>query len=271
MKFVAIMGTNREGKTLAVVRAIETRLMQKAKSQGMESPSFTYIFLKNEDIRTCTGCHQCIFTGEARCPLKNDAVADIVSRMEAADAVVFASPGYMMNVTGIMKQFLDRVAYNCHRPRFFRQKALLVANSSQWATKETIKAMESFAGGSGFEIAGRLTTSYLPIPMRPEAVAKEDAKVEQMADHLWDKLCTRAPRPPIGLGDLMQFAAMKHLSDKFPARCSADHAFFSKICATGLRHWYVPVRIKPAALLMKTLMMPFVKSSMNKMFLYEET
>jgi multimeric flavodoxin WrbA len=32
---------------------------------------------------------------------------------------VFASPIYVEDVNGAMKNFIDRMAYNCHRPRFF--------------------------------------------------------------------------------------------------------------------------------------------------------
>lgn len=33
--------------------------------------------------------------------------------------VVFATPNYSLNVSGIMKTFLDRLAFVFHRPRFF--------------------------------------------------------------------------------------------------------------------------------------------------------
>ena len=115
MRIVAIMGTNRNGRTREVVEKIDSIFQAKGE------PAFEYVYLKDKDIRFCTGCHNCIFVGEDRCPLKDD-IRGIEETMMEADAVIFASPAYMMNVTAYMKNFLDRVAYHCHRPVFLRQE-----------------------------------------------------------------------------------------------------------------------------------------------------
>ena len=39
--------------------------------------------------------------------------------MMASDGVVFATPNYSFHVSGLMKLFVDRLAFNFHRPRFF--------------------------------------------------------------------------------------------------------------------------------------------------------
>jgi multimeric flavodoxin WrbA len=36
--------------------------------------------------------------------------------MQEADGVIFASPGYTANVSGLMKNLMDRLAYTAHRP-----------------------------------------------------------------------------------------------------------------------------------------------------------
>jgi multimeric flavodoxin WrbA len=47
--------------------------------------------------------------------------------MHAADGVIFATPVYVMNVSALMKTFIDHFSYIYHRPRFFDKKALLLS------------------------------------------------------------------------------------------------------------------------------------------------
>lgn len=263
MQITAIMGTNRDGHTQENVRRIE------AFFQEQEPIQFNWVFLKDKDIRTCTGCHNCIFSGEQFCPLKHDDVARIVAQMKSSDAVIFASPGYMMNVTGIMKQFLDRVAYNCHRPSFFSQKALLVSNSSPWSTKAAVQAMQSFVEASGFDIVEDLQTAYFPIQMTAIATAKEDRKVQDSAARFYQSIKQQTPRKPIGMGGLMQFASMQYISSLAPQLFKADNDFFNALRNKGMKHWYIPVRIKPFPFFMSKLMMPMIKSSIRKTFVPE--
>lgn len=62
-------------------------------------------------LKPCTGCMSCSMTGT--CPIKDD-VAGIQKKMLAADGFVYASPNYMMNVSGHMKMFMDRCFTHVH-------------------------------------------------------------------------------------------------------------------------------------------------------------
>ena len=62
-------------------------------------------------LNPCTGCMACSRTGT--CVIKDD-VAGIQKKMLAADGLVYASPNYMMNVSGHMKMFMDRCFTHVH-------------------------------------------------------------------------------------------------------------------------------------------------------------
>ena len=47
--------------------------------------------------------------------------------MDAADGIIFASPVYVNDVSGIAKTWIDRLAYVCHRPAFAGKCAYLIA------------------------------------------------------------------------------------------------------------------------------------------------
>ncbi|WP_269850614.1 flavodoxin family protein [Methanosarcina horonobensis] len=90
--------------------------------QDLGNIEFEYLMLKDADLSQCHGCFVCFTTGENHCPCKDDAPA-IEQKMHSADGVIFATPVYGMNVSALMKTFIDRFSYIFHRPRFFDKKS----------------------------------------------------------------------------------------------------------------------------------------------------
>jgi hypothetical protein len=107
MKVIAIIGSPRKGNTYRAIRRIEENM----KTTG--DVEFEYLWLKDAGLANCKGCTVCFPKGEQRCPLK-DGRAEIEQKMLAADGVIFASPNYVSNVSGLMKTFIDRFAYAGH-------------------------------------------------------------------------------------------------------------------------------------------------------------
>ncbi|GAA0179573.1 hypothetical protein SH2C18_24170 [Clostridium sediminicola] len=94
MKLLAILGCSKNGNTTEIVKYFEKRLL--------ENIEFEYLYLSDYKIDFCTGCHNCIFTGEKYCPHYLD-VRKIEEKILNSDGLILASPGYMFSVTGIMK------------------------------------------------------------------------------------------------------------------------------------------------------------------------
>jgi multimeric flavodoxin WrbA/putative sterol carrier protein len=67
-----------------------------------------YFKLKNYDIKECTGCYTCWTKTPGECFFKDDMIM-FLKKYREADLVVFASPLYIFNVTGILKTFMDRL------------------------------------------------------------------------------------------------------------------------------------------------------------------
>ena len=106
MKIVIINGSPRalKGNTGQLVKVFA----ESVKKEGAETE---IVNLFDVSIHPCQGCEVCSKTGS--CVIKDD-VADIQDTMLAADGIVFASPNYMMNVSGHMKMFMDRCFTHVH-------------------------------------------------------------------------------------------------------------------------------------------------------------
>jgi hypothetical protein len=83
---------------------IAAEFMMGAKEARAEVES---VFLCEYEIRPCRGCFGCWDRTPGRCQL-TDGVTELLPKFRASDVVIFASPLYIDNVTGIMKTFMDR-------------------------------------------------------------------------------------------------------------------------------------------------------------------
>ena len=73
-----------------------------------------YIKLKDYNIKDCTGCYSCWTKTPGECIFDkskslNDDMSVLRKKYREADLVIFSSPLYIFNVTGIMKTFMDRL------------------------------------------------------------------------------------------------------------------------------------------------------------------
>ncbi len=66
------------------------------------------VFLAEKEIGNCKGCLSCWIKTPGLCIQKDD-MAELLRKLVQADVVVFATPLYADNVTGIMKTFIDRM------------------------------------------------------------------------------------------------------------------------------------------------------------------
>jgi multimeric flavodoxin WrbA len=66
------------------------------------------VFLLKKEINHCRGCFSCWLKTPGECVIKDD-MAELLEKFVNSDIVVFATPLYIDNVTGIMKNFMDRI------------------------------------------------------------------------------------------------------------------------------------------------------------------
>ena len=131
MKYVIINGSPRKKNTWSVVKQVKSNL------EG----EFDEIHLASRKIPMCNGCFKCIMEGENVCP-HFDYVNPIVEKLKECDGIIIASPVYAMNVTALLKNFLDHTAYFYHRPEFFTKKALVVVTTAGAGHKKVAKYID---------------------------------------------------------------------------------------------------------------------------------
>jgi multimeric flavodoxin WrbA len=103
MKVTIFNGSPRgkEGNTHVIVKEFSKGV----KEAGAEVEN---IFLVKKKIQPCRGCFTCWVKTPGKCVIKDD-MAELIQKFSGSDIVVFATPVYFDNVTGIMKNFMDRL------------------------------------------------------------------------------------------------------------------------------------------------------------------
>jgi multimeric flavodoxin WrbA len=182
------------------------------------------INLAHKDIRPCRGCRLCFDRGEGSCPLRDD-LAQIREAIESHEVTVFASPVYVEDVNGVMKNFIDRMAYNCHRPRFFSRGAFMLTTSGAGSSNHGLKTMERAAMAWGFALAGKAkfeTGANMPKgafeAAYQERIATAVRKVERAAG--------RAQKPTFTA--LMAFSIQKGFYLRQADKSSVDYRYWSE-------------------------------------------
>jgi multimeric flavodoxin WrbA len=205
MKILAVLGSPRKNSdTLKITQQVETKLKE------LGEVDFEYLILSEAHLELCKGCFVCTIKGEEYCPLKDDR-AKIEEKMLMADGVIFASPAYVFNVSWLMKNFIDRFNYICHRPRFFDQKAFLISTGGgPWSAKECLKRLETLPSAGGFHIVQTLAVVGRPLQALQKPAAREKAR-EQTNDAAEEfyRAIKEKKRPVPGLKDLLSFRGLR--------------------------------------------------------------
>lgn len=123
MKCLVLHGSPRRGNTWGVLNMVKEEM---SKNGDFE---FEVIELGKEKIPMCIGCFNCISKGEEKCP-HNSYIEPIVKKMEDADAFIITSPVYSMQISGTLKNFIDHMSYNFHRPKFYTKKVLIITTTA---------------------------------------------------------------------------------------------------------------------------------------------
>lgn len=219
MKVLAIIGSPRKaGNTYHVVAQIKENML------GIDpSLDFEYLFLKDIDLRMCTGCFACISRGEDKCPLKDDRNF-VKAKLLEADGIIFAAPSYATGVPALMKNFIDRFAFTCHRPCFFDKTILAVTTiGASRGMKQTLDQLAVLSGG------GRLIRLGIPTPPIPmPGAGKTKKKVAGASAAFQSNLRKQEKRLP-GIEDWAWFYAFKTLCtiESYRKECPADIAYYS--------------------------------------------
>ncbi|MCI5866880.1 MAG: NAD(P)H-dependent oxidoreductase [Methanosphaera sp.] len=169
MNYLIINGSPRRQNTWKIVERIKDTL-----SDNDTSANFWEVDLMKEDIPLCMGCFSCFMNGEDSCP-HADKVQPIVEMMKKCDGLIITSPVYALNVTALIKNFIDHLAYFFHRPYFFNKKAIVVTTTAGAGAKDAGKYLDETLRHFGYNKRYKLcfVNSYdargkLPFKVREE-------------------------------------------------------------------------------------------------------
>jgi len=165
MKIIGISGSPRKQNTYYMVKTILEATKQ----------DYELILLSEKNIKPCMDCKKCHKTH--RCAQQDD-IQEIHQKLIRADGIVLGSPTYFDNVSGTMKNFMDRCLPFCSylfSKELQGKNAALVAvgnfeeyiefdeeGKSKWEKEETksvlncLRALENFSRIVGFNVIGKV-------------------------------------------------------------------------------------------------------------------
>ncbi len=195
MKILVLIGSyRRNGNTDQLTGLIKEHL-QKEAEQHQSPLEIETIYLGQQNLQFCRGCRICYDRGEEHCPARDDLLS-IKARMQAADGVLLASPVYVDDVSGITKNFIDRLCHVCHRPQFAGKVAYVVATTGSSRTGKTLDTMKMALRTWGFHIAGQSGYKMGALMKREESKAQFDAQAAQAARRLFNAIYRKEYRRP---------------------------------------------------------------------------
>ncbi len=102
-----------------------------------------FINLKGKEIKFCIGCLSCQQTH--KCVLKDDMV-DLISKVQNADVIIFATPIYYYEMSGQLKTFLDRCNPLYPQENKFKDVYLITSayDSSEKAADRAINGLKGW-------------------------------------------------------------------------------------------------------------------------------
>ena len=136
LKVCVIHGSPRKGNTYKATQIFMEQLKKKGEVDFFE------FFLSKDMPYFCSGCYNCFFKGEDKCP-HAQYTQPIAEAMKEADGFIFTSPVFALAESGQIKAFLDHFSYLYmpHRPmeEMFSKVAMVISTTAGAGTKHAIK------------------------------------------------------------------------------------------------------------------------------------
>ncbi len=130
--------------------------------QTLGDVEYEIVTLSDYHLGICRGCRLCFEKGEQFCPLKDDRDV-LMDKIMASDGVVFATPNYSFNLSGIMKVFLDRFGFAFHRPRYFGKAFTSIVVQGFGGGDKIVDYLDFAASILGFNtLKGACVTAFDP-------------------------------------------------------------------------------------------------------------
>lgn len=207
MKILLLHSSYRtDGNTSRVINLFDEKLRQLSNEQNTDI-EIEVIALAHSEIRMCRGCRICFDHGEEKCPLKDD-LLNIWDKMKQADAYVFASPVYVEDINGVMKNWIDRMAFNSHRPALYGKNVYLLSTSGIGSSNHSLKTMNTAFNTWAMNVVGKMKFRLGALTETKDIRALYDKKIRIAANQVLKSLNNGAAQKP-SLYSLIAFTVQK--------------------------------------------------------------
>lgn len=172
------------GNTERLLKVLNNQLLAIADKRKI-ALDIKHVLLSRQDIQICRGCRSCFDKGN--CPIKDD-ITRIEESLLSCDALIIASPVYSEDVNGIMKNFIDRMAFYSHRPTFYGKCAIAISTSGSGSSNHTLNTLKNALTAWGFHVL--LTNKFrMGAYMKDDCIEKQySSKLHNIATDLIDAI-----------------------------------------------------------------------------------
>lgn len=166
---ILISGSNRSGNTEWILN----RLNEQIEDSEL-------ILLKNKNIEYCKGCLACHHID--RCVIKDD-INPIIDKLVEAETIIFGVPNYFDNVTGLFKNFMDRL-HPLYKSKQLKDKKVIfifVGGGEENGTKEELhNAIKGFSKYLSLDIKKEFSFKALNIG----EIKEQEERVKRMCTEI---------------------------------------------------------------------------------------
>lgn len=242
-KITAFIGSARKRYTYSAA----SRFMDNLRALG--NYQCELIMLSEYKIGICRGCKVCFEKGEGSCPMKDDRDV-LIEKMMSSDGIIFATPNYTFQVSGIMKVFLDRLGFVCHRPRFFGKTFTNIVTQGISGGGKIMKYLNFAAMSWGLNtVRGSCHTFFEPMPEK--ARIKFEKNLAEHSKRFHERMI-KPSLPPATLMGVMAFGmARTSIKNQLDER-SRDYTYY-RDKGWFESNYYYPTRVGPMLKAMERL------------------
>lgn len=171
-KFLLISGSPRQSNTEFILRKIFEALPNDKE----------LILLREKNVNRCKGCLSC--DKLKRCVQQDDMQA-IYPKMQAADILIIGTSNYFDNVSGLMKDFIDRTNHFYKTNKLKNKKVffIVVGGGKIKNSQRVVEALKYFAEAHKLDVAGSYCFQALhldDIANNPAALRKIEKIIAQI-------------------------------------------------------------------------------------------
>jgi len=124
--------------------------------------------------RHCEDCHKVIL----HCSIK-DSVPAILNKILEADAIIFATPNYINQVTASMKALFDRSAHFIHCKRLLGKYIVAVVTSGSGQDKDVLDYIKYYGYTCGTQYSGGVSSAAYNLEEKLEEAYQLGKKLAQ--------------------------------------------------------------------------------------------